>query len=56
MKRFDSVNGCRWPGVAPFAGAWIETYLLHIILVLSLVAPFAGAWIETILGRDNDIA
>ena len=33
--------------VAPFAGAWIETYQFDSGLVYDMVAPFAGAWIET---------
>ena len=33
--------------VAPYAGAWIETYNLLIIPSVSAVAPYAGAWIET---------
>jgi len=33
--------------VAPFTGAWIETFSQPFEKVLSLVAPFTGAWIET---------
>ena len=33
--------------VAPFTGAWIETYLLPAIRTKFYVAPFTGAWIET---------
>ena len=34
-------------GVAPHAGAWIET-MRHLPLISSsVVAPHAGAWIET---------
>ena len=36
------------PGVAPLAGAWIETILNHVFLPEEReVAPLAGAWIET---------
>ena len=33
--------------VAPYVGAWIETYLVIIIIKVHLVAPYVGAWIET---------
>ena len=33
--------------VAPRAGAWIETSLLHMLVNPLHVAPHAGAWIET---------
>ena len=33
--------------VAPYAGAWIETYNLLSNGVSGEVAPYAGAWIET---------
>jgi len=33
--------------VAPFTGAWIETYQSVYIPSAPLVAPFTGAWIET---------
>ena len=33
--------------VAPFAGAWIETFDVLAAEVNLFVAPFAGAWIET---------
>ena len=39
-------------GVAPLAGAWIETSGLCFVKCSQLVAPLAGAWIET----DFDIA
>ena len=32
--------------VAPFAGAWIEIYMLYFYRMTTKVAPFAGAWIE----------
>jgi len=34
-------------GVAPYAGAWIETGMRRVNSESSLVAPYAGAWIET---------
>ena len=34
-------------GVAPRAGAWIETINTSVAFCVSLVAPRAGAWIET---------
>ena len=37
------------PGVrvAPFVGAWIETFHAQPLHLLAYVAPFVGAWIET---------
>ena len=37
-------------GVAPLAGAWIETALFLAFIVFFHVAPLAGAWIETLSG------
>ena len=34
-------------GVAPRAGAWIETLLKDVVMFTGNVAPRAGAWIET---------
>ena len=34
--------------VRTFTGAWIETKLLMITLILQLVRTFTGAWIETL--------
>ena len=34
------------PGVAPFAGAWIEIAKMGEKVLIPIVAPFAGAWIE----------
>jgi len=36
-----------WHGVAPHAGAWIETSTRAYISASRVVAPHAGAWIET---------
>ena len=38
---------CTKQEVAPHAGAWIETLLLHAYPYGLTVAPHAGAWIET---------
>jgi hypothetical protein len=37
--------------VAPFTGAWIETFGSVTFTILFMVAPFTGAWIET--SRNN---
>ena len=29
-------------------GAWIETLLIHLVLMVAVVASYMGAWIETI--------
>ncbi len=36
--------------VAPFAGAWIEIFVMPSNLAKYIVAPFAGAWIEIRVG------
>ena len=33
--------------VAPYVGAWIETYMRQRQLTYDQVAPYVGAWIET---------
>ena len=33
--------------VAPYVGAWIETYLRVDSIFEGYVAPYVGAWIET---------
>ena len=33
--------------VAPYVGAWIETYTLLYKSIAPVVAPYVGAWIET---------
>jgi len=38
-----------WVIVAPFTGAWIETYQFTKSLQYGIVAPFTGAWIETVV-------
>ena len=39
--------------VAPYVGAWIETYLPTSTETNSVVAPYVGAWIETHVGVNN---
>ena len=36
----------KWNGVAPLAGAWIEIFIMELVLWPLPVAPLAGAWIE----------
>jgi len=35
--------------VAPYTGAWIETFNRPPFNLLGVVAPYTGAWIETLL-------
>ena len=35
--------------VAPYVGAWIETFLQNSLVNAQRVAPYVGAWIETFL-------
>ena len=35
------------PGVAPRAGAWVETTVIGAYGAVVAVAPRAGAWVET---------
>ena len=39
--------------VAPYAGAWIETFKWSSHWRLGQVAPYAGAWIETTQGAKE---
>ena len=41
----------KWNGVAPLAGAWIEIFIMELVLWPLPVAPLAGAWIE--IGGTN---
>ena len=34
--------------VAPYVGAWIETFKSSNVFISDFVAPYVGAWIETI--------
>ena len=38
---------CGGSTVAPYVGAWIETYSTHCGNCHFRVAPYVGAWIET---------
>ena len=50
LKLYDGVRSAStFGGVAPLAGAWIETFCRSRIRGIILVAPLAGAWIETSL-------
>ncbi len=46
LKQKTDTNRPR-SGVAPHAGAWIETSTLVMLPLRRAVAPHAGAWIET---------
>ena len=43
-----SVEAMKFAGVAPHAGAWIETDIEGLTVLGPRVAPHAGAWIETL--------
>ena len=47
-KRSPAIWRARTMSVAPYAGAWIETYRRQFRLYVHNVAPYAGAWIETL--------
>ena len=48
MKLESAARRLLAAGVAPHAGAWIETFPGDALLILDeAVAPHAGAWIET---------
>ena len=47
MKRILLPGASAACGVAPHAGAWIETYMFVDAFRRMDVAPHAGAWIET---------
>ena len=34
--------------VAPYVGAWIETFMRGVRVMMDKVAPYVGAWIETL--------
>ena len=48
LKHFTPVKHTEESGVAPRAGAWIETIAASAVRYCSFVAPRAGAWIETL--------
>ena len=37
--------------VAPYVGAWIETFMVSASDSIKMVAPYVGAWIETCNSR-----
>ena len=39
--------------VAPYVGAWIETFACARFLYPVVVAPYVGAWIETTIKVDS---
>ena len=39
--------------VAPYVGAWIETFYIKYGLTNKVVAPYVGAWIETATSRQR---
>jgi len=47
LKRLEQLRNIRASGVAPRAGAWIETLQQGVVVLGDVVAPRAGAWIET---------
>ena len=51
-QREDDARICR-QGVAPRAGAWIETVIQLDVISPIVVAPRAGAWIETRFGSPG---
>ena len=38
----------RCKAVAPYVGAWIETFMQDSLVNAQRVAPYVGAWIETL--------
>ena len=51
LKRVPATNVDKRVGVAPHAGAWIETCYGWTQSGIPKVAPHAGAWIETGFAR-----
>ena len=47
LKHAGSSNCCWRYKVAPYVGAWIETFNTSISNEANRVAPYVGAWIET---------
>jgi len=47
LKREANEGANKYMGVAPLAGAWIETKPSCTTMAGERVAPLAGAWIET---------
>ena len=47
LKPVRVLRGVRRGQVAPYGGAWIETYDVQVTPEGTEVAPYGGAWIET---------
>ena len=47
LKLKDYPDERKYCFVAPYMGAWIETYLGIQCRLIPYVAPYMGAWIET---------
>ena len=41
--------------VAPYVGAWIETFCPLSASALRHVAPYVGAWIETLFNTSGEV-
>ena len=54
LKLFIINNFNYLPWVAPYVGAWIETFGEKRTATLNLVAPYVGAWIETFDMQEVD--
>ena len=39
--------------VAPYVGAWIETFFVCSKVFQESVAPYVGAWIETTVAQEE---
>ena len=53
LKLMLSWKKAPMPLVAPYGGAWIETYNPSQHLMIKMVAPYGGAWIETRDGSEK---
>ena len=47
LKRIIFPRQGRLCRVAPYVGAWIETWIMSAFCTPLIVAPYVGAWIET---------
>ena len=47
LKQQQQLNKLIMGNVAPYVGAWIETFESFTKTGLIIVAPYVGAWIET---------
>ena len=53
LKHINGIGSVNTEKVAPYVGAWIETFHCLKPEFFDGVAPYVGAWIETL---DEDIA